>query len=364
METLIAGLGKAIRTVKRLTLNVDSQVTPFEMTEPTSPVRSTSHNVCLEAPGSMLQQRRKSYNLQNSPAEEQLPALCNPAPHDLFTVSRAVFSLLASAVPELEMLSLDGCCFNAALDKFGQSCPQLSSLYIHALFVPITALHGLKDSLPNLTSIKIGGLDTTPQHDCSWYKHVSSYMEAFLATINNCDSLSSLEIDFPSSLELEGGHHASWNLPNNLQVLTCSCPEFFYGSFREAAHSMSSLVLYELPASCQDVLDVLIQFPALQSLQVLSSTDGVLLNCDKDASYDDSIGSSLLKLRFLDQDFQLNCDQLIVSGDVESMEVVFSWLPALPLVRNVQLIWNNAVELSFVQHFPRIFPNMKTLSYA
>lgn len=99
-----------------------------------------------------------------------------------------MFSRLAAAAPQLQLLSLCEPCVNAALPALSASCPKLIGLCVQALHVPLSILFRLGRDLPNLTKLTL----TSEQGNPGQGFRLSQYVDELLYNFGGCKRLTTL----------------------------------------------------------------------------------------------------------------------------------------------------------------------------
>lgn len=326
---LIKDLGPAMQRITKLTLAV-------------------THHDCNAAP--------HPENVPPSKQQQQLmlqhPEQLTVCPPTHASVPTAVFGLLAMAVPNLQELHLCGCCPDPALKAFGASCPRLVSLHVHAPNVPVTALTHLAQHLPNLASITIWSSDITKADE----QQLGVYMESFLKHIESCPKLTALHINFPEEMQLLNKAETWACLPESLLHLRCTCKQPTSEVFDDQLQALQSVDMDKSPGYVDDLLTLFQAFLPMRNVK--ANGTGIMLFCDQD---DITSGRSLLKQRFLDEAFQLECWHLNLEGTCAQVSEVLAWLPPLKLIKRVCLLLDSTTISDCLQHLARVFPILETL---
>lgn len=292
-------------------------------------------------------------------AQRSLQSFHVTCPKALAVVSAAVFRKLAAAVPNLRSLSLSGPCWDASLQAFGASCPQLTTFCAQIPHLPIQALQGLAQKLPNLTSV------TFADHNAGMLDaaKLGDYVDACLLETQHCRNLVSLSLHLLNDNELVC-KPASWKLqPAGLTSLSCTCFITGSGAFDTLTHRLSSLCLMSPPVA--SVVELLAEFPLLDKLQLLGHTP-MTIECDKGCSIPGSSCGAFkrLKKRFLHGGFRLKCDILTLVGDCKEVQDMLAWLPQFPEVQEVMLQLTPGPWAHCLQRVPEVFPAAHTFVLA
>lgn len=264
-------------------------------------------------------------------------------------VPSSVFAALAAAVPNLQLLGLQGCCWDASLSVFGTSCPRLITLCVQALQVPIRALQGFGNHLPNLTSISIGNAHITREDE----EQLGLYLDAFLLETGHCSKLTSLCMSTPDENVGPDCEPEGWSvLPASLQQLDINWPVAYSDVFQTLITRMKVLRLWSHEVPLPDVLQT---NPLLESLETLGESD-YAVHCT------DSPGEQpmqhLMKQRLLDGTFHLACHALSLHGTAKDIRDMLEWFPQIPSCKSLSIYFEGGWKADCLQHVPRLFQGM------
>lgn len=207
-------------------------------------------------------------------------------------VTGGVYALLAEAVPCLQTLRLQGCCWDAALDVFGASCSQLRAIVIQPLSVQMEALRGLGASLPHLTTLRFQITRIYEQNE----EQLGKYMDAAMLEVKLCKALTHLVLHFDASMTLTCQPDSWVGLPCTLKCLECNCRVESSDTYATLMHTLTSLSLLESP--CQKLVELFSSFPHLCAL-TLTGYDGLCV--DFSGELESELRLGLLRKRFLEE---------------------------------------------------------------
>lgn len=358
---LITGMGKAINSVTHLTLAIDHHQ-PSQLQE-----RAT--NITFQGQVHDKQRYRRDHNLSAhlpSAASSSIERLRRNAklttsawPDTFWTTTNAVFAMLAAAMPNLTHLSLRGAIYDAALKTFGACCPELASLCIEAITLPVQALQNLSESLPHLTAITVKGNNVNERDE----QQLCAYMDALFLAIQHCSLVAALYLFPPVYVDLTLKCEQWRRLPASLRHLECLYNVHETCSWEDLLCRVPSLSLRHTPRD--DLVGLLDDFPLLTRLQALQPELAYLeLCCDED-EYTEV--DSNLRQRLLGGSLSLECYAMGLEGTSAEVRDVLSWLPPFHAVQRVILDLEDDAEWSGSQvycmgHFPRVFPNATWLT--
>lgn len=269
----------------------------------------------------------------------------------LAVMLRVVFSRLASAVPSLQHLKLDGQCWDAALQAFGANCPRLVGLTVEAEQVPITALLGFSTHLPNLGSLTICGHGMSEERDFG----IKPFLDTALAETRGCAKLTSLILDLPSiTLRCR---KSSWSrLPASLMRFHCPCIVWDSHEFERLVRRVPRLLLYQCPFS--SMLEFHKHFPVLEEFDIPEDGDSegaVELWC---SDFKDERRVIALQQRLLAKPLRLHC-AMAVHGTCEEVQALLEWLPAFPDVWSVTINFQEKEQVQCLQQLACTFPGAR-----
>lgn len=313
---LLTRMGKAVRNARKLTLAVQ-----------------------------LLGDAAQASTCDSSQQQQHANTLVNPVGHE--HILQTAFRFLALAVPRLQELRLQGRCSRTALDSFGASCPQLTCPHVHALDVPVTALHNLALHLPRLTSVTVWSTDISKEDE----SRLGVYMDVFLSLIQHCAWLTALHIEFPKHVVLPCDATSWAFLPGHLQHLRCACVEPVSDGFNRRIRQIPSLSMPHLPRGCADVKLLLLSFPQLK--RFVASAAAILLQW--------TTQRSMITQRLAVAGFELDCWSVNVLGTCREVCVMLAWLPPFSLIKRVRLMFTGTARVTCLEHLARVFPNLETL---
>lgn len=345
MKHILSRMGNAISNVKMLTLSGD-----HKHTKP-----SVLFALEGQKPGQNHQKQETSPSLAATP---QPTAFLINCPSRFGGVAGSVFAMLASAVPNLQKLSLHGSCWNAALCDFGLACPQLTSLEIQVPDVPIGALLDFGKHLPSLVSIEVFSSSASHLDEVQ----LSAYLNSFLPMTGQCSNLATLTFKAVDRSMTLACKPDAWKLvPANLKHLTCDFNVSASESFDALIRRVPSLSLVGFP---KDLMLAFQQFPVLERLYVPDQM--LILDCSESSS--DTLENnvvtrrSLLKNRFLNDRLSLTCQGLVLAGTSQEIEAVSVWLPTFVGSERVIYSLEGEDPPLCLEHLPRLFPHCRYLT--
>lgn len=363
MRTLITGMGPALHSISKLTLNVTHQRIDLVESREAFEARTRAeldvlvkrlfarqghsrHDSATTATTGPL----TSANL----GQTQRVLYINPCPPGLGAVLRGVFSILAEAVPCLCELSLCGFCWDAALDAFGASCPQLTTLHVQCPQVPIQALQNLGKRLPNLSNATVTCVDDGTASE----QQRGEYADAYLLEIQHCLSLKKLRIDFGHQARL-ACKPGSWDLvPASVQQLECTSAVAASQPFYSLVSRVQSLSLRDTPAVTFG--ELLQQFPLLRAFTTASTTPIIVMCGDQESTFD----QLFLRQKLLDG-FRLDCHSMLFAGGSDQhIRELFLWLPQFPSVDEVTISFKGKVAGNCLEQVSRLFPGLASVTLA
>lgn len=145
-------------------------------------------------------------------------------------VPAAVCAMLATAVPKLQHLNLWGVCVDVALAAFGVNCPQISSLKVEALLVPVSSLIGIDVWFPNLAHFTINTRGMLGKRlivgpydppDVGSWTYMQHYVDLVLPLLQGCSNLKILHLDIQP---IKGGFVKCEKIRCSQQVWECLPP--------------------------------------------------------------------------------------------------------------------------------------------
>lgn len=267
------------------------------------------------------------------------------------TVSEAC-NLLATALPKLNDLWMQGCCSTAAFEGVGRYCPELTHVQVEASMVPITALEKISQQLPNLTCFTVRSACTNPDG-----KPLGLYVDACLRALQTSSSLSTMELEFDKHVILKCQPGQWQQIPQTLKVLDCHSQVFCVA---EAAGLLAGLHTLSLKThtSVLDVSRILTAAPGLQHFSI-SCPALLMLHCSDDTQTLASI--SMLSKR-LHEGLHFSVGQVVMWGHSTAVQAVMTSLPTLSDVRSCAIRCYKAfVDSMSLTHMARVFPNLGTL---
>lgn len=345
VHCLLTTLGKAIQSVTTLTLRV---------------VHLAS---CIGSARPSLEQVSGRFYLEHEDCGYEVHWSKNRSacPEPLGDLPDSVFAMLAAAVPHVATLCLSGRVRGAALQAFGAACPALESLNVAAPHVMMQALHGVDTHLPRLTGVTL----TCHREDCVMtnQRQLGCWTEDVLQELQQCGRLSKLDISFARSYPNLDCRKEAWTLlPYGLEHLRIDSPLFEVSDLDQIAVRMMPRLSLASPP-CKTRLKVFQKFPVLHELEVLWSKDdqpsqaGLLVQCSENAHISKR---SLIKERFLVQNFCLKSEWLDFWGSGVEVQNMFAWLPKQLTVTNVTIKFDGSEHINCLQQLPYLFPNLVT----
>lgn len=234
--------------------------------------------------------------------------------------------------------------------------PVRTSSNFEAISVPVEALKNLPANLPNLTSLGIMNYDAGAADQ----PQLAAYLDAFLPTTQQCARLANLDIELGEYPSLTCQPDTWALIPTGLQHLCCACYMAESPSFNTLIRRVPSLCLVSPP--CDDLLQLLREFPVLESLELLHD-ETMWLVCDEpqeedDSNHGDGLGLGLLKTRLLDGSLTLTCPSMGFEGTAEGIQDVCEWLPVFPDTYLVEFLFKGFAEPLCLQDLARVFPNV------
>lgn len=298
-------------------------------------------------------------SLRHQQQQQQGATATTMCPKGLGVVAGSVFALLSAAVPNLQKVSLRGCCWDAALPSFGASCPHLISLDIQIPNVPIEALDDFGLHLPGLMSLSLA--NTLVSYFAE--PEVTCYLQKLLRATQHCANLTYLEIEFAGRISLSLSNDAWLLIPRSLKHLMCDCDTLDSDSFITLKRRVQSLCLAEGHWSFPDCLK---NFPVMKRLDimlpgvvyVLCRTRIEILGEIRDNSH-----SRLGAFRewIWGKGCFLKCNDMRFHGSGKQILEVFSWLPQMPHVKNLTVVLEDNSMPLCLKDIPRLFPTADSL---
>lgn len=271
-------------------------------------------------------------------------------PASFATITRTVCTMLAPALPSLQMLALEGCCHDAALGAFGTSCPQLVDLCVEAVSFPVKALKGVEKHLPNLNCFTL----SSPQQLAS-SQRLTDYVGSCFRALQACTLLTriALELDSDDRLECKPG---SWQqVPPSVREFVC-LTEILCISNAQALlgilHTLDTINTYERGM----LLRILENAPNLKQLS-LSSDAQVQLCCNH---VETMTGLAMLR-DFVSGGLVLETPRWALEGSSSSLQEALALLPRMPCVEKCDLRFYSDPERNCLSEVPRVFPKITRL---
>lgn len=146
------------------------------------------------------------------------PPLAPGFPASFAVVTRTICSTLAEGLPGLCHLTLQGCCSNPQFATFGANCPNLTSLRVEAISLPLSKLEGITTNLPKLEHFQL----TDPELHPGGLK-LEEYVEASLTALKPSVRLASISLMFDMNVPLNCKPQTWLTLPPSLHKFTCTC---------------------------------------------------------------------------------------------------------------------------------------------
>lgn len=346
MRIYVKHNGAAMQSITRLSLDVDHQISSLDADH--------KLNVCSAI---VRQHTRQQQEHEQGDMVGQF-------------VSGGVFSMLPSAVPNLQELYLRGSCLDVALPIFGALCPLLTSLHVQAPHVRCSALLKFGAHLPNLASLILWGNEEQCEHN----EHLGTYLTIVLRWAGLSKTLTSLQLDFPPNMEVNC-EPKTWDLlPTSLQYLRCPCLvelSEYSGSFEALLRRVPRLSLQQPP--CRDLLELAKEFPQLRSFTQISNPAHPSRSADFDEEAQDperlTIDCSqldrgdmaLITERFADGSLHLDCKVNFI-GTSEEVCNALKGLPTLAHVRDVRVCFVGQVKIQRLKRLSRLFPEGRILT--
>lgn len=277
-------------------------------------------------------------------------------PHGFGAVSGGVFAMLAAALPVLKKLKLYGHCWNPALPTFGAACPLLADLTVDLLRVPIDALRGLAQHLPAITSITLASWGLDIWEGDRDRAALQAYVDAALLEVKPCVKLAVLRIDLPDTVTLTCPSTLWEQLPMTLRHFECQCKVTRSSGFTRLTGRVPSLTVAEPPFL--DLHTLLRNSPPLERLEVITNNtdewDTITLACSR--AEDLPWGQICpLKQRLLARHFSLKCFDLCLSGTVQEVQEVLSWLPRFADVHSITVVFRGGTMAPCLGRLPHLF---------
>lgn len=364
MQCLLSEMKGAIQGVKSLTLKVVHRrviLRQLRMAASSLTVQTT-----LKPKHHRQQRQQQQRGLRSKAAVEQYQAqkfeesfppkpFAMTCPVELGTVCGSVFAMLADSVPNLRKLCLRGCCWDAALNAFGISCPLLDTLDIEVPHVPVQALRDFGKHLPNLVSVTAGNRRCVCKSD---EPHIGLWMDIFLPSTQHCRRLTSLSLEFPAGCTLTCQPDVWKHVPTSLKHLQCGILLVQSDAFLELIRQMPSLCMEA--DSVGDLCQLFQHATLLERLEIMDS-QAASLHCGGDESAPAPSGLTMLKERFINGRFSLVCGGMSFIGTDEDVREVFKWLPQIPGIRQVELVCVGSMQPRCLEDVQRLFPEVREI---
>lgn len=288
--------------------------------------------------------------MQETPQPISGPGAPPSCPAQFSQISQALCSLLAEAVPNLQQLSIEGCCRDAAFPAFGSLCPQLARLKVEALTVPISALHSVGLSLPNLTCFTL-----TPPCVEDDYDAAGRYVDAALKALHSSKSLTTMMLDLHSKTRVSQGQWVvvpprlvHFSIHSSINLL-CNAPKVLSQLHTLSLSTIKGSVNFML------IIHALTCAPQLKQLSANGAAE-LLVTCDSE--------QVMLQVNYLRRRMLSGLDFVVPSlrlfGSSVKIHQVLASLPIIPSVESCTLIFNQTPCL-VLEHCSRGFPNLAQL---
>lgn len=155
-----------------------------------------------------------------------------------------------------------GCCCDAASEACGAVCPQLETLTVEPLYLPVAVLHGICNKMPCLKIVALRNRHLTPYDKIQ----LGLYLDAVMCAPQHCLCLKQLVINLPEGVVVRSSPNLGPCSPLSLQRLECNCPVTMSAGYTMLIGMLSSLHLSELP--CLLLNDLLQSFSLLQGFKL------------------------------------------------------------------------------------------------
>lgn len=280
------------------------------------------------------------------------PSTAAACPASFAAVSRTVCTLLATALPCLVHLSLQGCCWDPAFAAFGASCPGIKILQIEAVSLPIKALDDITAHMPHLQKFAL----TSPT-PCPGSSQLAEYVEASLLALQPSTLLSAFGLSFEHDVVLECKPGGWLHVPPNLHTFHCMCQ---VSGIHHATALLSAVrdVFVIQTLRFEELLQMLSLAPHLRKLYVIGQP-GFDLWCDNEGV---PAGLLLLRERVL-AGLQLRFSSVHFVESAADLAAVLTALPALEHVTgSCVLQFATDPKPHCLAEVARVFPGLDDLT--
>ncbi|MEW5315776.1 MAG: hypothetical protein WDW38_007182 [Sanguina aurantia] len=271
-------------------------------------------------------------------------------------ITVALSDILASSLPALTDLQVEGRFSGEALSVFGDSCPQLRGLQMEAITVPVTAFDDVGLLCPGLASVTL----TSPQgvvyrsHKLN-SQRLMNYVDLALRALEPCTSLTTLVLDFDKDAELRHSAKQWRHIPANLSKFVATCKVHDIAHAPGLLRGLRSLSLTRLEKT-QDMYKIMGCAPGLRefSLSETNMSEQCLLTPERVLWFQARLSAGL----------QLRVDWIRFAepDDPEHDGIaMLAKLPTLEHVRSCTLTYTVKPNVNCLEHVARVFPNLTQL---
>lgn len=278
----------------------------------------------------------------------------------LFATSpNKICGMLAKAFPGLLSLSLQGFCTEPEFALFGVHSPNLQSLQIEALSLPVKTLEGITKHLPLLSDLTF----TSPTM-LSDGPALTNHVMASLCTFQSSMLLKSVSLSFNQNFTIKCKPDCWLQVQPSLCNLNCDCNLEGLSHAKGLLGSLCCLRLKYTP-NFYDLIQILQVAPHLQHIHTSGSSSALVFYCRHDI-----LSLLLPRIDFLKErmskNLQLHVPSVSLMGSHISYDGTLAVLEALPPLPHVTHICE--IKLSdreshgrSLHHISRVFPNIAEL---
>lgn len=278
-----------------------------------------------------------------------------PVPEDIAAMANSVLAKLASTLPKLRSLHIWGCVSQKTLQALSPTFPQLTSVQVEALSVPIRASKFLLSRLPKLNHFAITSEKVNQSTDGQVL--LQAYVSASFNALHTRSRLTRVDMALAFDTRLYILDDAWDVLPGSLRELQFTYRNGFHTlGHLDSLQKVQRLSLVDFPFSSLSELST--QFPNIERLTVTGSKE-IVIEC----SYDNGI-NDIRNLQFVfDRGLKLVAHSLKLEGKGSFIRDLLAVIPALPGTTSLALSLQGKRPYPFcLEHVARAFPNLKRLT--
>lgn len=278
---------------------------------------------------------------------------CCPMTYNYLTFE--IGKLLASDLPSMQQLCVDGCCEQATFDGFEFAYQQLKHMIIDVTTFPVKALGRVGMKCSHLSCITLNAPSQSPFDTPLYY---ANFVAAALSALSSVKSLVKVVLDFDSSDYLECQPGCWSDIPRNLREFVISCQVFDIHHASKLLAQLNTLSLSS-PTEEFDVFKILTRARNLQLL-TFSSLQPIQLHSVNAPIQHITAGVSLLNQRVL-SGLCLSVPTLLITGSSSMIHSTIFSLPALHKVCRLKLQYTDDHTPDYLEHIPEAFPELTEL---